>query len=72
MTAARDISAASTISGLSLQYPMSLGVFDSYQQAQRVVDYLSDNAFERRQARVFGRAGSRALGVAQVDHVKGL
>jgi hypothetical protein len=51
---------------------MSLGVFDSYQQAQRVVDYLSDNAFERRQARVFGRAGSRALGVAQVDHVKGL
>jgi len=33
------------IRGLSLEYPMSLGVFDTYQQAQRVVDYLSDNEF---------------------------
>src|SRR5207245_7162368 len=33
-------------SGFNLEYPMSLGVFDGYQQAQRVVDYLSDNDFE--------------------------
>jgi hypothetical protein len=32
--------------GFDLEYPMSLGVFDSYQQAQRVVGYLSDNDFE--------------------------
>lgn len=31
--------------GLSLEYPMSLGVYDGYAQAQRVVDYLSDNEF---------------------------
>lgn len=30
---------------LSLQYPMSVGVYDDYDQAQRVVDHLSDNAF---------------------------
>jgi len=33
------------IRGLTLEYPMSLGVFDTYQQAQRVVDYLSDSEF---------------------------
>lgn len=31
--------------GLDLEYPMSLGVYDHYDQAQRVVDYLSDNEF---------------------------
>jgi len=31
--------------GLALEYPMSLGVYDDYAQAQRVVDYLSDNEF---------------------------
>jgi hypothetical protein len=31
--------------GLDLEYPMSLGVYDKYVQAQRVVDYLSDNEF---------------------------
>jgi heat induced stress protein YflT len=30
---------------LSLNYPMSLGVYDDYVQAQRVVDHLSDNDF---------------------------
>jgi hypothetical protein len=30
---------------LSLNYPMSLGVYDDYVQAQRVVDHLSDNGF---------------------------
>jgi hypothetical protein len=31
--------------GLDLEYPKSLGVYDGYQEAQRVVDYLSDNDF---------------------------
>ncbi|CAN5612637.1 hypothetical protein BH10ACT8_BH10ACT8_18450 [soil metagenome] len=31
--------------GLDLEYPMSLGVYDKYEQAQHVVDYLSDNEF---------------------------
>ncbi|MBC7632780.1 general stress protein [Aeromicrobium sp.] len=29
----------------SLEYPQSLGVFDKYAQAQKAVDYLSDNDF---------------------------
>lgn len=31
--------------GLDLAYPLSLGVYDDYAQAQRVVDYLSDHEF---------------------------
>jgi len=31
--------------GLNLQFPMSLGVYDRYEDAQRAVDYLSDNSF---------------------------
>lgn len=31
--------------GLTLEYPMSLGVFTEYADAQRAVDYLSDNEF---------------------------
>jgi hypothetical protein len=31
--------------GLDLEYPRSLGVYDDYAEAQRVVDYLSDNDF---------------------------
>lgn len=31
--------------GLDLDFPMSLGVYDRYEQAQSVVDYLSDNEF---------------------------
>jgi hypothetical protein len=30
---------------LSLEYPRSLGVYDSYEEAQRAVDYLSDHEF---------------------------
>ncbi len=30
---------------LSLEYPMSLGVFDKYEDAQQAVDYLSDHEF---------------------------
>ncbi len=31
--------------GLALEYPMSLGTFDKYDDAQRAVDYLSDHGF---------------------------
>ncbi len=31
--------------GLDLEFPLSLGVYSNYEQAQRVVDYLSDNEF---------------------------
>jgi hypothetical protein len=31
--------------GLDLEYPKSLGLYDSYEAAQRVVDFLSDNDF---------------------------
>ena len=30
---------------LNLEYPMSLGVHDSYEEAQKAVDYLSDHEF---------------------------
>lgn len=31
---------------LDLEYPRSLGVFETYAEAQRVVDYLADHRFE--------------------------
>lgn len=31
--------------GLDLQYPRSLGVYDRYEQAQQVVDFLADHEF---------------------------
>ena len=32
-------------SRLTLEYPMSLGVYDTYEEAQKYVDYLSDHEF---------------------------
>lgn len=40
--------------GLALEYPMSLGVYDAYAQAQGVVDYLSDNEFAVRNLAIVG------------------
>jgi len=40
--------------GLDLEFPLSLGVYDSYAQAQKVVDYLSDNDFEVQQVAIVG------------------
>lgn len=31
--------------GLTLDFPMSLGVYDGYEDAQKAVDFLSDNEF---------------------------
>ena len=39
---------------LSLEYPMSLGVHDSYEEAQRAVDYLSDHDFPVRDVLIVG------------------
>jgi hypothetical protein len=39
---------------LELEYPRSLGVYDSYDDAQRVVDYLSDNSFEVQNVAIVG------------------
>ncbi|MDQ2958299.1 MAG: hypothetical protein M3Y42_15200 [Actinomycetota bacterium] len=40
--------------GLDLEYPLSLGVYENYPQAQRVVDFLSDNEFEVQQMAIVG------------------
>ena len=40
--------------GLDLEFPLSLGVYDSYAQAQKVVDFLSDNNFEVQQVAIVG------------------
>ena len=39
---------------LSLDYPMSLGVYERYEQAQEAVDYLSDNEFPVEQCLIVG------------------
>jgi hypothetical protein len=33
------------INGLTLDYPLSLGTYENYEDAQKAVDYLSDNEF---------------------------
>lgn len=40
--------------GLTLEYPMSVGVYDSYAQAQQVVDHLSDNEFPVQNVMIVG------------------
>ena len=40
--------------GLDLEYPQSLGVYDRYEQAQQVVDYLSDNQFAVQNVAIVG------------------
>ncbi len=37
--------AARLRTGLTLEFPQSLGVYDDYAEAQRAVDFLSDNEF---------------------------
>lgn len=39
---------------LALEYPMSLGVYDSYPDAQQAVDYLSDNEFPVKDVLIVG------------------
>ena len=41
-------------SGLQLEYPMSLGVFDKYADAQKAVDFLSDEQFPVQNCMIVG------------------
>lgn len=50
---------------LALEYPMSLGVHDSYEEAQAVVDYLSDQEFPVDQCMIVG------TDLKQVERVTG-
>ena len=50
---------------LALDYPMSLGVFDKYDDAQRAVDYLSDEQFPVENCMIVGTE------LKQVERVTG-
>ncbi|HET7476675.1 MAG TPA: general stress protein [Dermatophilaceae bacterium] len=51
--------------GLTLNYPMSLGVFEEYAEAQKAVDYLSDHEFEVQNLMIVG------TDLKQVERVTG-
>ena len=50
---------------LDLDFPQSLGVFDRYEDAQRAVDYLSDNEFPVQNCMIVGTE------LRQVERVTG-
>ena len=52
-------------SALTLEYPMSLGVYERYEQAQRAVDFLSDNQFPVQNCLIVGTE------LKQVERVTG-
>src|SRR5690349_23856492 len=52
-------------SGLQLEYPMSLGVFDKYADAQKAVDFLSDEQFPVENCMIVG------TDLKQVERVTG-
>jgi hypothetical protein len=53
------------IGGLILEYPMLLGAYDKYEDAQKAVDYLSDNAFAVENCMIVG------TDLRQVERVTG-
>ena len=52
-------------SALTLDYPMSLGVYDKYEQAQQAVDFLSDREFPVQNCLIVG------TDLKQVERVTG-
>ncbi len=52
-------------SALTLDYPLSLGVYDRYEQAQEAVDFLSDNEFPVQNCLIVG------TDLRQVERVTG-
>src|ERR1700712_5149865 len=52
-------------SALTLDYPMSLGVHERYEQAQKAVDFLSDNEFPVQNCLIVG------TDLKQVERVTG-
>jgi hypothetical protein len=57
--------ASGRMTGLTLDYPMSLGVFEKYEHAQRAVDYLSDQEFPVENCMIVG------TDLRQVERVTG-
>jgi hypothetical protein len=53
------------ISGLILDYPLSLGTFDKYEDAQKAVDYLADHEFAVENCMIVG------TDLKQVERVTG-
>ena len=53
------------IGGLTLDYPMSLGTYEKYEDAQKAVDYLSDNQFAVENCMIVG------TDLRQVERVTG-
>lgn len=53
------------MAGLTLEYPMSLGVFEKYEDAQRAVDFLSDRDFPVENCMIVG------TDLRQVERVTG-
>jgi hypothetical protein len=53
------------IGGLILDYPMLLGTYDKYEDAQKAVDYLSDNEFAVQNCMIVG------TDLRQVERVTG-
>ena len=52
-------------SALTLDYPLSLGVYEKYEQAQQAVDFLSDNEFPVQNCLIVG------TDLKQVERVTG-
>src|ERR671921_2886390 len=52
-------------SGLSLEFPQSLGVYDKYEDAQKAVDFLSDHEFPVENCMIVG------TDLKQVERVTG-
>ncbi len=52
-------------SALTLEYPLSLGVYERYEQAQEAVDFLSDNEFPVQNCLIVG------TDLKQVERVTG-
>ena len=52
-------------SGLTLEYPQSLGVYDKYEDAQKTVDFLSDHEFPVENCMIVG------TDLKQVERVTG-
>ncbi len=53
------------VGGLTLNYPMSLGTYDKYADAQKAVDYLSDHEFAVQNCMIVG------TDLKQVERVTG-
>lgn len=65
MTSIPSTGGGRRLSGLTLDYPMSLGVFDKYEDAQKAVDFLSDREFPVENCMIVG------TDLRQVERVTG-